>query len=125
MISQAATELLESLKQIIPHLDVLDEASTKAAAAKSLLDSTLKELDQAKAALKATSDEHREVTELLRNKRQVLDDERARALRDVQKQIADAQAKLASLEEMIGKKQSDHDAIIASMNSLAKRLNLA
>ena len=124
MISEVATKVLEALQEAVPHLKVMDEAEAKAGAAKSLLDSTLSELEQAKASLAKTNTDLAKANEDLKSKRHLIDDEHARALRDVQKQIADGQQKVRELEEETRKKQVAHDGVVAGMDALHKRLYL-
>ncbi len=122
--SETVRAAQEALNALTEHLDVIDTFAERKAGAEAALTATAKEHDALKAKLRETQGELDRVSSQLSSKASILNDERARALADVNARIKSAEEELAQLDVQVRAKREAHDAVIASMGSLVNRLDL-
>lgn len=120
--SEAARYLLQCLQDMGPKLDALDDVEEKVRVAKGELVATKEqvakvnvELESIRRASKAQLD-----TEVTKHVEAM--DGLAREMAAMQEKTARARQALADLEGLITLKRSEHDQILASIESLRKRL---
>jgi hypothetical protein len=82
---------------VLEHVSVLDDTEQKATAAQSQLDGILREYQDASKKLELVRSELARAETDLKNKRHLIDDERARALQAADRQIAARQEELRRL----------------------------
>lgn len=122
--SEVIQSLHSTLTATLEHLDLIDEAESKAKAAQTQLTATTKELDVASKRLEAVRAELVKSESDLQSKRHLVNDEAARSLRETNQQIAKAQEDLKRLQIQIAEQRKEHDAILASMAALGQRLRV-
>ncbi len=113
-----------ALNDLTHHLDVIDTFAERKAGADASIEALGKEYDALRAKVRETQAKLDEATSLLTQKTALIDDSRARALADINAQIKAGTEELAQLEVALKAKREAHDQVLASMGSLAKRLNL-
>src|SRR5438094_908867 len=114
----AVDQMRESLDPVVEHLDAIESAEERRANTNAVLSSINRDHDMASKRLASVKSELARVEGELTSKVNLVNDEKARTLRDTQERISDAQNQLDLINVQINARQREHDAIIASMESL-------
>lgn len=122
------SELLRSatstMTALADHFDAVDEIEEKRKNAKTQLDAVVKELAWTSTKLNATKVELKKTEEALEQKYHIINDEKARALRDIDDQIKARLEELKKVQTQIADARSQHENILAGLRELNKRIRV-
>lgn len=113
-----------TLSSLVEHVDFLDDAEGKHKSAQAQLTATAMELSMASRRLEAVKVELKKAEADLAGKHHVINDEAARALQDVNRQVAAQQEELRKLDSQIKERKADLDNVVAGMAALHQRLRV-
>lgn len=121
-------ELIKSahstLSAVVEHLDVIEDSEKKRQYAQAQLNATTLELNAASKRLEAVKVELKKAEGDLQGKRHVINDEAARALADVNRQVAAQQQESRSLDKQIADKKAELQNVVDGMKALQQRLRV-
>jgi chromosome segregation ATPase len=120
--SEAIEELKAALAEAEQHVDLLDTASEAVATAEAKLQTINDQIEKSQQDLKAAQAAHDRALSANESKLAASEAKTGEALRVHQGQIQTVQDKLAELNVVYESKLRDHDHLLASLNSLKKRL---
>jgi len=119
--SEAINALKFSLAEVEKHLPQLDNSHEHVAAAEASLKTIQDQKGQAEQALKTAQAALDRAQSAAQEKLESLELETNAKLKSYQDQIASAQATLDELNVTVNARRSEHDQILASMESLKKK----
>ncbi len=120
--SEAIKAAHSTLAALAEHHDAIDKAEERRAGIETALAGVEKDFKAASARLSSVRADLGRAEEQLVGRTNLIDDEKARSLRDLQDQINSAQEQLRDLNRKVAERQQRHDEIITSMEALRKRL---
>ena len=120
--SEAIKAAHSALSALAEHQDAIDKAEERRHGVETLTAQVTREHAAANARLEQVRAELAKAEDALKGKSHIIDDERARALKDYQVRIDAAQKQLDEVNKQVTDKQQRHDELLASMESLRKRL---
>jgi chromosome segregation ATPase len=123
-LRQHAGHALAALYEVSKHFEEADSAGERRASLERLCADTEAELHPAQVVLKGTRDELTAAQSQLDAKKRILDDQRARALNEIEGHISAAQGELWDLQEKIRAARQALSETEASTGSLIKRLRI-
>ncbi len=120
--SEAIKAAHSTLAALAEHHDAIDKAEERRAGIETALAGVERDYKASQTRLQAVRADLGRAEEQLLGRTNLIDDEKARSLKDLQDQINSAQEQLRDLNRKVAEKQQRHDEIITSMESLRKRL---
>ena len=122
--SELVQSLHSTLSATMEHLETLDQAEGKAHSANEKLAAILRDIKTSSARLEQVKAELAKAERDLKEKTDLVDDERARALQEVNRQIEARQQELQELDLRVGKARHEHDSTVERMRQLVERLQV-
>ena len=123
-VCEPASLAVANLYEVLKHSEFIDSVEERKAVLEKLCANSEAELHKAQEALKPVKAEYDKVKKDLDAKNRVLEDQKLRALNEINECIARAQGEFWDLQEKIEDQRQAIKAIDASMHSLHRRLHL-
>ena len=121
-------ELIKSahstLGAVVEHLGVIEDAEKRRESAETQLEATTLELSAASKRLEAVKVELKKAEGDLQSKRHLINDEAARALAEVNRQITERQEEVRQLDKQIADRRAEHANIVAGLQALQQRIRV-
>jgi chromosome segregation ATPase len=121
-MQEMAHSLHSTLSATLEHMAALEAVEEKLHNARTQLMATTGELVEKSKMLAAAKVELKQTEDTLAKKLHIINDEKARALRDIDEQIKARIEEMKKLDLKISEKRAEHDNILAGMDSLYGRL---
>src|SRR5690349_21661494 len=112
----------QALGALVEHQEAISSAEERRQGIETLTAQVTRDHATAKDRLEQVRRELANSEDALKSKSHIIDDERARALKDYQVRINESQQKLDDLNKQVADKEQRHTELIQSMEALRKRL---
>ena len=121
-ITYAVNALDDSLKEVKEHLPAIEDIKNQRAKAESELKATVEQRDAANKELKTLNDQAAVARQDIVVKAEAARNEKANELHDLQTKVDKVRVELDRLQIELKARHEEHDQVLASFESLKKRL---